>query len=197
MSRMSDCPNSSSTPKTAADRVALAVSDLEVLSVVRYPDPRLRDESLPILAADDSVRALVARMFEMMFAAQGVGLAAPQVGVNVQLFVASPTFDPSDLLVMINPKIVAELGWDEQEEGCLSFPSIYGNVKRRQRIIVEFMDLSGIPATLDLDGFPARVVQHEMDHLSGTLLVDRLGALAKLTNRKTLKDLEAAFADKS
>ncbi len=191
---MSDPVN---THKTAQERIAAAAGQLEDLTVVRYPDPRLRIESLPILSVDDDVRALVKRMFEMMFVSQGVGLAAPQVGVNVQLFVASPTFDPNDLLVMLNPKIAAELGWDEQEEGCLSFPGIYGNVKRRQRIIVEFMDLSGAPATLDLVDFPARVVQHEMDHLAGTLLVDRLGPMAKLANRKKFKDLEAQFADEA
>lgn len=182
-------------PTTAAERIAAAVSDLDALRVVRYPDPRLREETVPILAADDDVRALVARMFDIMFGSQGVGLAAPQVGVSVQLFVASPTFEESDRLVMINPKIVGELGWAEQEEGCLSFPGIYGNVKRRKRIIVEFMDLSGLPATLDLTEFPARVVQHEMDHLTGTLLLDRLGTFAKLANRKSIKTLEAEFAD--
>ena len=181
-------------PRTAADRIAAAVSDLDALCVVRYPDPRLRDEALPIETVDDNVRALVSRMFDMMFAAQGVGLAAPQVGVSVQLFVASPTFEECDRLVMINPKIVGELGWCEQEEGCLSFPGIYGNVKRRKRIIVEFMDLSGLPATLDLAEFPARVVQHEMDHLAATLLLDRLGTFAKLVNRKSIKTLEAEFA---
>ncbi len=178
---------------SAADILAAAAGDLDSLGVVHYPDPRLRAETARIDAVDDNVRAVVDRMFEIMFASQGVGLAAPQVGLSVQLLVASPTFEDSDRLVMMNPTIIAEAGWEEGEEGCLSFPGIYCKVKRRRKIVVKFMDLTGAETTLELDDFPARVIQHELDHLNATLLVDRMGQLAKLSNRKALKDLEARF----
>ncbi len=116
------------------------------------------------------------------------------MGVTVRLLVASPTFEETDRLCLINPRIVAEAGWEEQEEGCLSFPGIYCNVKRRVGITIEALDLDGNEVRLELEDFPARVIQHEMDHLDGTLLVDRMGQIAKLGNRKALKQLEAEFS---
>ncbi len=178
---------------SAADILADAAADLDSLTVVHYPDPRLRAETLAVESVDDNVRAVADRMFDIMFASQGVGLAAPQVGLSLKLLVASPTFEESDRLVLINPTIVAEAGWEDGEEGCLSFPGIYCKVKRRKKIVVKFLDLNGAEAMLELNDFPARVIQHELDHLNATLLVDRMGQLAKLGNRKALKDLEAKF----
>lgn len=171
-------------------------TDLRELRLVKYPDPRLTETCVPVDHVDDSVRALAERMFEIMFASKGVGLAAPQVGVTVRMLVASPSFEDADRVALINPRIVSEDGWQEMEEGCLSFPNIYCKLKRRKVITIEALDLAGRTVTAELEGFPARVVQHEMDHLDGRLLVDRMGQIAKLTNRQALKQLEAEFADK-
>ncbi len=179
-------------PMSSAEKIA--ATDIDALTVVRYPDPRLREICTPVDVVDDRVRAMAERMFELMLSSSGVGLAAPQVGVTVRLLVASPTFEATDRLCLINPRIVAEDGWEEQEEGCLSFPGIYCNVKRRLSIVVEALDFTGQAVRWDLEGFAARVVQHEIDHLDGRLLVDRMGQLAKLGNRKALKQLEAEFA---
>ncbi len=179
---------------SSADKIAAAAADLAALCVIRYPNPRLRETCADVEAVDDNVRAMVERMFELMFTSSGVGLAAPQVGVTVRLLVASPTFEQTDRLCLINPRIVAADGWDEQEEGCLSFPGIYCKVKRRRDVTVEALDLAGNCVRHELEGFAARVVQHEMDHLDGRLLVDRMSQVAKLANRQALKQLEAEFA---
>ena len=178
---------------SSAEKIATA--DLPALAVVHYPDPRLRQACTPIETVDESVRALTERMFEVMFESRGVGLAAPQVGVTVRLLVASPSFEEHDRIVLINPRVVAEDGWEDMEEGCLSFPGVYCKIKRRQTVTIESLGLDGSPMTQELEGFAARVVQHEMDHLDGRLLVDRMSQIAKLANRKTLKQLEADFED--
>ena len=176
---------------TAAEKILGA--DLAALKVIHYPDPRLREECVPIETVDESVRALAHQMLEVMIASKGVGLAAPQVGVTVRLLLAMPDPEGDELLALINPKVVSEDGWDEQEEGCLSFPDIYCKVKRRKAIVVEALDIHGRPLRLELEDFAARVVLHEMDHLEGRLLVDRMSQIAKIANRKSLKRLETAF----
>ena len=177
---------------SSAEKIAAA--DLPGLKVIHYPDPRLRETCEPVESVDEATRALVERMFELMFASRGVGLAAPQVGVTVRLLVASPTFEEHDRIALINPRIVAEDGWEDMEEGCLSFPGVYCKIKRRQTITVESLGLGGETTTQELEGFAARIVQHEMDHLDGRLLVDRMSQIAKLANRKILKQLEADLA---
>ena len=177
---------------TATEKVQAA--ELEDLHVLRYPDPRLREVCTPLEVVDEAVGVLAERMLEVMFADRGVGLAAAQVGVTVRLLVASPSFDEGDRIVLVNPRIVAEDGWEEMEEGCLSFPQIFCKIKRRKIITIEALDLAGQLIREDLEGFAARVVQHEMDHLDGRLLVDRMGQLAKLAHRQALKQLEADFA---
>ena len=177
---------------SSAEKIAAA--DLAALAVVHYPDPRLRQTCTPVETADESVRALAERMLEVMFDSRGVGLAAPQVGVTVRLLVASPSFEEQDRIVLINPRIVADDAWEEMEEGCLSFPGVYCKIRRRQTITVESLGLDGDLMTQELEGFGARIVQHEMDHLDGRLLVDRMSQIAKLANRKALKQLEADFA---
>ena len=176
---------------SSAEKIAAA--DLANLSVVRYPDPRLRETCSEIETVDGSVRSLAARMFDVMFVNKGVGLAAPQVGVTIRLLVASPSFDEGDRIVLVNPRIVGEDGWEEMEEGCLSFPGIFCQVKRRMSIVLEALDLDGRPINETVEGFAARVIQHEIDHLDGQLLVDRMSQVAKLGNRKALKQLEEEF----
>jgi len=178
---------------SSAERIAEAVASLDALYVIHYPDPRLRQTCTDIETVNGSVRALSERMFALMFASRGVGLAAIQVGVTVRMLVASPTFEPNDRLCLINPRIVAEDSWQDNEEGCLSFPGIFCNVKRRLNVAVEALDLDGNSVSHQFEGFPARIVQHEIDHLDGQLLVDRMSQVAKLANRKVLRQLEAEF----
>jgi len=169
-------------------------ADLPCLKIIYYGDPRLREICTPIDEVDSSVRALVERMFELMFSSRGVGLAAPQVGVTVRLFIASPTFQTDDRRVYINPRIISVDGWQDGEEGCLSFPGITCRIKRRRLATIEATDLDGKAFEETGEELTARIFQHETDHLNGELLVDRMGSVARLANRRALKQLEEASA---
>jgi len=168
--------------------------DASGLVVVKYPDPRLEVTCTPLARVDDSVRAVLDRMFMLMFAARGVGLAAPQVGLAVRLFVASPTFDPADRRIYVNPEIIASDGVQDGEEGCLSFPGINCKVKRKRVVTVRALDRDGNIFEETGEDLPARIFQHEIDHLDGRLLIDRMGTVAKLANRRALRELEDDFA---
>ncbi len=167
----------------------------EDLRIIHYPDPRLRQVSTPIGdATDPAVRALVERMFELMFASRGVGLAAPQVGVTVRLFIASPTFDTADRRIYINPLIVEAGGKQEGDEGCLSFPDIHCKVRRHNQVTIEALNLEGETFQETGEELTARIFEHESDHLDGRLLVDRMSSVAKLANRKALRQLESQLS---
>ena len=170
-------------------------ADIDSLRIIRYPDPRLQTMCAPLAVVDGAVRRLAAKMFELMFQARGVGLAAPQVGLTVRLFVASPSFEPSDLRVYVNPRIVSMEGTQDGEEGCLSFPGISCNIKRAEISVIEATNLEGQLFQETGEGLAARIFQHESDHLDGRLLVDRMGSVAKLSNRRALKELEEEFAE--
>jgi peptide deformylase len=167
--------------------------DASGLAIVKYPDPRLERICEPLSRVDASVRAVIDRMFMLMFEARGVGLAAPQVGIAVRLFVASPAFDPDDRRVYVNPEIIASDGVQDGEEGCLSFPGINCKVKRKKIVTVRAMDRDGNVFEETGEDLPARIFQHEIDHLDGRLLVDRMGTVAKLANRRLLRELEEDF----
>jgi peptide deformylase len=165
----------------------------EDLKIILYPDPRLKKISAPVTDFDERLRALAARMFELMREAKGVGLAAPQVGENVRLFVMNATQDPADDRVYVNPVLSDFEGDEEQEEGCLSLPGIHVNVNRGKQVRMQAQDLDGRPIEEVASGFPARVWQHEFDHLNGTLLTDRMGPVAKMTHRKVLNELKEQY----
>jgi len=169
-------------------------ADVGSLEILRYPDPRLREVCAPVEVVDGAVAELVERMFELMFEGRGVGLAAAQVGVSVRIFVASP-IDGQDRRVFINPRIVSASGTQEGEEGCLSFPDISCKLKRSQHVVIEALNLAGEPFTEEADDLVARIYQHEIDHLDGRLLVDRMGSMAKLANRRALKELRQQFEE--
>ncbi|MDP6546620.1 MAG: peptide deformylase [Phycisphaerae bacterium] len=175
----------------SSEKIQLA--DPASLQVVKYPDPRLREICTPVETFDEPLVRLVMGMFKLMLESRGVGLAAPQVGVAVRLFVASPSFSPEDLNIYINPRIVEASGTIEEEEGCLSFPQIYTKVKRDATVVVEALDLEGNTFQETCGDLHSRIIQHEIDHLEGRLLVDFMGSLAKLANRRSLRDLEAQF----
>lgn len=158
-----------------------------------YPSPVLRKVAKPIEAFDEELRAIVAGMFERMYASHGVGLAAPQVGLKLRILVLNESGDPANKeeeLVLINPVLVERSGDPTvYQEGCLSFPGIYADITRPDACIVEAQDVEGQPIRLELTGFKSRIVQHEHDHLEGILLVDRMSAGDKLKNKADLQDL--------
>jgi len=168
-------------------------ADLRSLRIIHYPDPRLAEAATPISQFNEELSRLAERMFEVMLSGGGVGLAAPQVGLTVRLFVASPTADPEDRRVYVNSRIISAEGWQEDEEGCLSAPGVIGKVKRRQVVVLEAQDLTGEHFQEAGEGLLARIFQHESDHLDGRLILDRMGSVARLTNRRQIRDLEEQF----
>ena len=175
------------------DKVKQAIADLENMTVVKYPDPVLAEQCTLVEDFDDDLRALAEKMHEIMFATNGVGLAAPQVGVTIQLFLASPEFDPEETYAYVNPRIVETDGSAIDEEGCLSFPGVYAKIKRSSKVTVEYEDLDGVTYRETCEDLHARIVQHEGDHLEGRLLVDRMGSVAKLAARRALNNLEDKY----
>ncbi|HEY8748773.1 MAG TPA: peptide deformylase [Tepidisphaeraceae bacterium] len=163
------------------------------LKIIYYPDPRLKRMSKPVTRFDEELRQLVVRMFKLMRESHGVGLAAPQVGKNIRLFVMNPSGEAGDDQVYINPVLSDPDGDEEAEEGCLSLPDIHVKVTRNKRIRIAAQDLDGTSFEQTGSGFIARVWQHEFDHLNGILLTDRMGPVAKMSNRKKLKELEDRF----
>ena len=163
------------------------------LKIILYPDPRLKKVSEPVRDFDERLRLLAARMFELMREAKGVGLAAPQVGHNIRLFVMNPTGESGDDRVYVNPVLSDVEGDDEAEEGCLSLPGIHIKVVRGSRARMQAQDLEGNPIEQVESGFVPRVWQHETDHLNGTLLTDRMGPVARMANRKILGELKEQY----
>jgi peptide deformylase len=174
--------------------VETSAMNVEQLRIILYPDPRLRQVSEPVDLFDDELCRLVDRMFELMRADRGVGLAAPQVGVNRRVFVINPTGRPEDDRAYVNPQLGDAAGEDEAEEGCLSLPKITVNVIRSRKLRMHAQGVDGKPFEEEADGYVARIWQHENDHLDGILLLDKMSSLDKLAARKTLKELEEEFA---
>ena len=166
----------------------------EDLHIIQYPDPRLKKVSAPVEKFDETLKALAARMFELMREARGVGLAAPQVGQNVRMFVMNHTGDPKDDRVYVNPELTEAEGAEEAEEGCLSLPGLNVRVVRDKTMRICAKDVEGNDVDQTETGYIARVWQHEFDHLNGTLITDRMGAVAKMAARKTLRELEEKYA---
>jgi peptide deformylase len=146
------------------------------LSIISFPHPTLRYVAKPIRKVDAKLKSIVARMFDLMYEHRGVGLAATQVDLPIRLFVmnASAEQTPDAEMVAINPVITKPRSNEEAEEGCLSLPNIHGNVVRAKTIHLHAYDLHGREIDADFTGFEARVIQHETDHLDGTLFIDRL-----------------------
>jgi peptide deformylase len=166
------------------------------LKIIQYPHPTLRHTSKPLKRVDAELHDIIRRMFHLMYEAKGVGLAANQVDLPYRFFIANPQGDPEkgEELVFINPVVSRQKGSAEAEEGCLSLPGLYADVKRSERVTVDAYNLAGEPMHFDAEGFLARVVQHETDHLNGKLFVDRLGTAAQLEVRDTLREFEIQFA---
>ncbi len=160
---------------------------MSLLPILRYPDPRLNKIARPVAVVDDRVRALVDDMFETMYHARGIGLAATQVDVHERVIVIDVSEERTDRLVLINPELVARSGERVAgDEGCLSVPSIYDRVERHARVTVRALDRDGRVFEREADGLLAVCVQHEMDHLMGRVFVEYLSPLKRNRIRSKL-----------
>lgn len=167
---------------------------MNAMELVYYPDERLRQVSAPIDAVDDEIRDLVPKMFEKMYATRGVGLAAPQIGVNRRLVVSNETGDRENKEleeVYINPEIIAQEGSVRGEEGCLSLPGIHAKVLRAQKVKVRYLDLDGETHEVEAEDWKARIFQHEIDHLDGILILDKMSPAELTFYEQEIRDLEA------
>ncbi|MEK7991555.1 MAG: peptide deformylase [Thiotrichaceae bacterium] len=159
---------------------------MAILNILYFPDPRLRTEAKPIQQVTSKLQQLIDDMFETMYEAPGIGLAATQVNVHRQLIVIDISEDKSNPLCFINPKIIHLEGQTTYDEGCLSVPAIYETVQRAEKVIVEALDRNGEPFTLEADGLLAICIQHEVDHLKGKLFVDYISPLKRQRIAKKL-----------
>jgi peptide deformylase len=157
------------------------------LDILHYPDPRLRTVAKAVENVDDEVRTLVDDMFETMYAAPGIGLAATQVNVHQQVIVIDISEEKDQPLCLINPMILKADGIEEYEEGCLSVPGVYDRVRRAETIEVRALDRDGNAFEMHADGLLAICIQHEMDHLKGKLFVDYLSRLKQGRIKKKLE----------
>jgi peptide deformylase len=160
---------------------------MAILTILEFPDPRLRTKAQPVTVFDADLKRLVADMFETMYAAPGVGLAATQVDVHKQLLVADMSENSDQPLVLINPRILEKDGVQIFQEGCLSFPGIYADVERAMHVKVAAQDTDGNAFELDVEGPLAVCIQHEMDHLIGKVFVDHLSPLKRSLLLKRLE----------
>lgn len=170
------------------------------LKVVEYPDPVLRARNKRVNTFDDNLKTLVAEMFDVMYKTDGIGLSAPQVGMNIQLMVFNPAGEPGkgEEVVLVNPTISR---FSKKsllyEEGCLSFPGIYGDIERPESVKIEARDITGARFSISLSGLPSRVFQHEFDHLQGTLFFERMAEDVLDSVRPRLKALEKKYEERT
>lgn len=159
---------------------------MSLLTILHHPDPRLRRKAKPVSAFDPALQTLIDDMFETMYDAPGVGLAATQVGVSLRLSVMDCSESRDQRVVMINPEISACENLQKMEEGCLSVPDVQDSVQRYSRLHLRALDRHGEPYEIDAEGLLAQCVQHEIDHLDGKLFIDYLSSLKRDRIRKKL-----------
>lgn len=181
----------SDSPPPAAD----AAPPIGRLELVEYPHPALARPARALAQIDDELCDAVEQMFEIMYAANGIGLAATQVALPYRLFVVNVEGrrDAGEELVFVNPVLSRPRGIAVQEEGCLSLPGLRMDVRRPERVCVEAWSLDGAPFRMDLDGLVARVVQHEYDHLDGTVFVDRMTATVRVKAQPALDEFDLSL----
>ena len=166
------------------------------MQIIQYPHPTLRHKSKPLKRVDADLRRIVREMFDLMYEHKGIGLAANQVDLPYRLFVLNLESDAKatdEEHVFINPVLSHRKGSIEVEEGCLSLPGLYSDVRRPEIVRLNAYDLSGEEITLDLDDLFARAVQHEVDHLDGVLFIDHLSPTAEAKARNAIRDFELEF----
>lgn len=159
---------------------------MALLDILEFPDPRLRTKAKPVAQVDDALRALIDDMFETMYAAPGIGLAATQVDVHQRLVVIDISEGKDQPLVLVNPEITANSGSQTYQEGCLSVPGVFADVDRADQVTVRALDRDGQPFELTTDGLLAVCIQHEIDHLDGKVFIDYLSPLKRELVRKRL-----------
>ncbi|HHT0594616.1 TPA: peptide deformylase [Legionella anisa] len=164
--------------------------------ILYLPDPRLRAVAKPVTHFDDKLQTLIDDMFETMYDARGVGLAAPQIGISLRLSVIDIVGDKQNQLVIINPEIIASEGENKFEEGCLSVPGAYDTVIRAEKVTVKALDRKGNPFEIKAEGLLAECLQHEIDHMNGKLFIDLLSPLKKAMARKKLDKFKRHHARK-
>ena len=169
---------------------------MSILTILEFPDPRLRTQAVPVTAFDAELKRFVEDMFETMYAANGVGLAATQVNGHKRVLVADMSEDRKEPLALINARIVAKEGAQVYQEGCLSFPGIYADVTRALKVTVQAQDVDGKEFTVEAEGPLAVCIQHELDHLAGKVFVDYLSPLKRnlLLKRMEKQRKQAASA---
>ncbi|NLS92312.1 MAG: peptide deformylase [Planctomycetaceae bacterium] len=166
------------------------------VQIIKYPHPTLRHKSKPLKRVDRELKQIVAKMFELMYADDGIGLAANQVDLPYRLFVMNVKGDPAEegeARAFLNPVITRKSGSAEAQEGCLSLPGIWAPVRRPEKIVVTAYGMDGNEFCFEMDGLYARAVQHEVDHLDGVLFVDRLSEANQLAVREDLEALIRQF----
>jgi peptide deformylase len=166
------------------------------MKIVQYPHPSLRHPARPLTAIDRKVEEAAAQMLELMYEHKGLGLAAPQVALPYQLIVLNPSGDPENRDeegVYINPMVLEKKGTVEDEEGCLSFPGLFQKVRRAKTVKVQAYNLKGELIEEVIHDLPARLWQHEVDHLHGVLFIDKLGPIGKLASRSALREFEREY----
>ncbi len=152
---------------------------MAILPILEFPDDRLRKKAAVIKTVDKKIRQLVDDMTETMYKAEGIGLAATQVNVHLRVIMIDVSEENNDPLCLINPELIEKEGVEESEEGCLSVPNFFENIKRAERIKIKALDRDGQSYELEADGLLAVCIQHEMDHLEGKLFVDYLSSLKR------------------
>jgi len=150
---------------------------MALLPILRYPDARLHQRAAVVNRVDDGIRKLIKDMAETMYSAPGIGLAATQLDVHLRVIVIDISEARDQLLVLVNPELIAASGEADREEGCLSVPGVFEKVRRAERITVRALDAEGRTGTWEVDGLLALCLQHEMDHLEGKVFVERLSQL--------------------
>lgn len=160
---------------------------MALLPILHFPDPRLRQKAKPVTQFDAALSRLVDDMFDTMYAAPGIGLAATQVNVQLRLVVIDVSDEKTDPRVFVNPEILESRGEEEMDEGCLSVPGFYETVRRADWVRVHALDRHGQPFELETDGLLAVCIQHELDHLDGKLFVDYLSSLKRDRIRRKLE----------
>jgi len=163
--------------------------DVDKCRITYYPATVLRGRAAPVEKIDENIRQLVDKMGEILVEKKGIGLAAPQAGVPLRLFIVSLTGKREDVRAYINPTVTPHGDLDEAEEGCLSVPGIWAKIRRYKKATVTATDLDGRQFTEDAEGLYARCLQHEYDHIEGTVIVNRMGEAARIAHRRQLKKL--------
>jgi peptide deformylase len=161
--------------------------------ILFIPDPRLRETTQTVETFDETLQALIADMFETMYAAKGVGLAAPQIGVSLKLAVIDTSRDQSEQLVIVNPEVTAADDIITMTEGCLSVPGTYDEVKRARQVTVKAQDRTGQPIEITAEDLLAEVLQHEIDHLNSTLYIDQLSSIKQQRAKKRVAKYKRAL----